>query len=179
MENTNPPFVSSVVAVYSNHTAAEHAIRHLCEAGFPLEQLSIVGREVRQTEEPIGRHYRGNYIEVAAETGAFVGFLSGLAIGVGFLILPQLGPILIAGPLAAALLGGVEGGTAGAVVGGLAGALIGWQVPKERAITYETHVKGGKFLIVVRSTPAVVTHAGELLATKAPEHIAVYESSPP
>jgi outer membrane lipoprotein SlyB len=38
----------------------------------------------------------------------------------------------------------VEGAVAGAALGGLAGALVGWEVPKDRAIEYETQVKAGK-----------------------------------
>ena len=39
---------------------------------------------------------------------------------------------------------------------------------------YETHVKEGKFLIVVRSTPGVVASTRRLLAAKGPEHLEVY-----
>lgn len=175
MENTDPSVVSSVVAVYSSEIAAEQAVRHLYEAGLALEQISIIGRDVRETEKPIGLRNRGDYVEAAAETGAVAGLLSGLAIGAGFLVFPQIGPVMVAGEIATALLGGIEGGAAGAVVGGLAGALIGWKVPKERAITYETHIEGGKFLVMVRSTPAIVARARKLLATNQPEHLDVYE----
>ena len=177
MENADPSIDSSVVAVYASETAAEQAVRHLFDAGLPLAQLSIIGRDIRETETPVGLRSRRDYVGAAAETGAVAGFLSGIAIGAGFLLVPHIGPIVVAGELAAVLLGGIEGAAAGAVVGGLAGALIGWKVPKDRAIIYQTHIEGGKFLVIVRSTPAIVARAQKLLATKDPEHLDVYEST--
>jgi hypothetical protein len=59
----------------------------------------------------------------------------------------------------------------GTALGGLAGALVGWGVPNERALKYESQVKGGKFLVVVHGTEEVVARARHLLAPHSPEHI--------
>jgi len=63
------------------------------------------------------------------------------------------GPVVIAGPLAAALLGGVEGALAGAAFGGLTGALVGLGVSKDKAIRYESQLKAGKFLLTLQGRP--------------------------
>jgi hypothetical protein len=89
--------------------------------------------------------------------------------------LPGLGLVVVAGPIMAALVAGIEGALAGTALGSLAGALVGWGVPKDRAIKYEEHVKGGKFLVVVRSIPKIVAGAHSLLAAQGPDHINVYE----
>jgi hypothetical protein len=170
------PSVSSVVAVYPDHATAERAVRQLHEAGFALGDLSIVGRDFQVTEEPYGFVSRGDYARAGAKTGAWFGGLFGLFVGAGFLILPELGLVVVAGPIAAALLAGIEGGLAGTVLGSLAGALIAWGVPKDRALKYESQVKGGTFLVVVRSVPEVVARARSLLSSQGPEHIDVYES---
>ena len=68
-------------------------------------------------------------------------------VGAAAVLVPGVGPVVVAGPLAAALMAGLEGAIAGTALGGLAGALVGWGVPKERALTYETHIQGGKFLV--------------------------------
>jgi hypothetical protein len=85
-----------------------------------------------------------------------------------------LGLVVVAGPITTAVLAALEGAMAGAALGGLAGALIGWEVPKERAIKYETQIKRGKFLVLVRSNPEVVARARSLLETHKPENIDVY-----
>jgi hypothetical protein len=85
-----------------------------------------------------------------------------------------VGPIVVAGPLTAAIVAGIEGAVAGTALGSLAGALVGWGVPREKALKYEKHVQGGKFLVVVRSEPEVVARARNLLNGQTPEHIEVY-----
>jgi hypothetical protein len=176
MSPTEPSVVSSVVAVYPDHPAAEHAVRKLHEAGFPLGDLSIVGRDFQVTEEPYGFVSRGDYAKAGAETGAWFGGLFGLCLGAGFLVLPGLGLVVVAGPIAAALLAGIEGAAAGTALGSLAGALVGWDVPKDRALKYEKQVKGGKFLVLVRSKKEVIARARSMLTPLNPDHIDVYES---
>ena len=82
---------------------------------------------------------------------------------------------MVAGPIAAVLLAGIEGALAGTALGSLAVALVGWDVPKDRALKYEKQVKGGKFLVFVRSIPEVVARARSLLAAQGPDHIDLYE----
>ena len=178
MSQAETPIASSVVAVYPDHPAAERAVRQLHEAGFAIGDISIVGRDFQETDRPYGFVSRSDYAKAGAETGAWFGGLFGLCLGAGFLILPGLGLVVVAGPIAAALLAGIEGGLAGTALGGLAGALIGWDVPKDRALKYETEVKGGKFLVFVRSIPEVVARAHSLLAPPVPDHINVYEGPP-
>ncbi len=151
------------------------AVRQLHEAGFDLGDLSIVGRDFQESEEPYGLVSRGDYVKAGAKTGSLFGGLFGLCVGAGFLVLPGLGLVGVAGPLGAALLAGIEGALAGTALGSLAGALVGWGVPKDRALKYEEQIKGGKFLVFVRSVPEVVARARSLLVTHGPDHIDLYE----
>ena len=106
-------------------------------------------------------------------------WLFGLLIGAAFLVLPGVGPVIVAGPLSAALLGALEGALAGAALGALAGALVGWGVPKDQAIKYEAQVKAGKFLVVARGTPEQIERAKTLLATGQHEEVEAYEARRP
>ena len=175
MGQTEVAILSSVVAVYPDHFAAERAVRQLHEAGFDLGDLSIVGRGCQETEEPCGLVSRSDYVKAGAETGSLFGGLFGLCVGAGFLVLPGLGLVVVAGPIAAALLAGIEGALAGTALGSLAGALVAWGFPKAGAVKYEEQVKGGKFLVFVRSTTEVVAHARSILATHGPDHIELYK----
>jgi uncharacterized membrane protein len=67
-------------------------------------------------------------------------------IGLGALALPGFGPVLAAGPLAAAL----GGAAIGAATGGLIGVLVDVGVPEEYATAYATHVERGHVLLTVR-----------------------------
>ena len=167
---------SSVVAVYHDQTSAEHALRQLHEAGFATSDLSIVGRDFQMSEQPIGFISAGDYASAGAAAGAWFGGLFGLCVGAAFLVLPGLGPVVIAGPLATAILAGIEGALAGTALGSLAGALIGWGIPRERALKYETHVKGGKFLVIARGEPQAIARARELLDHQHADHVEVFDA---
>jgi uncharacterized membrane protein len=169
--------VSSVIAVFPDHESAENAIEMLNEEGFPMSKLSIVGRDFVVREKPIGFASPGYFAKEGASTGAFVGGLFGMLLGAAFLVLPGVGPMVIAGPLLGALLGGLEGAVAGAAVGALSGALIGWGVSREKALVYETEVKAGKFLLIARGTPEEIARAKVLLETSSPERLDVYSDA--
>jgi uncharacterized membrane protein len=166
---------SSIVAVYPDHAAAEQAVRRLHEEGFAMADLSIIGRDFQMSEEPVGFVDTSQYAKAGAGTGAWFGGLFGLMVGAGLVLVPGVGPVVVAGPLAAALMAGLEGAIAGTALGGLAGALVGWGIPKDRALHYERHIQGGKFLVLVRGVPGAIARARELLAPHGPEDVNVYE----
>ena len=166
---------SNIVAVYPDHASAEEAIRQLHEAGFAMRDLSIIGRDFQMSEEPIGFISTGDYAKAGAETGAWFGGLFGLLVGAAFLILPGVGPVVVAGPIAAALLAGLEGAIAGTALGSLAGALVGVGIPRDRALKYETQIRGGKFIVVARGVPEAIARARELIPHHDSEHIEVYD----
>jgi hypothetical protein len=168
--------VANIVAVYHDHAEAEKAVRRLHDAGFAMSDLSIIGRDLQLSEVPVGLVNAGDYAKAGAGTGAWFGGLFGLLVGAAFLIIPGVGPVIIAGPLTAAVLAGLEGAIAGTALGGLTGALVGWGVPKDRALSYETHIKGGKFLVLVRGVSEVTERARVLLAPHAPHEVQVFES---
>jgi len=153
---------AAVIAAYPDHASAEDAVRLLRQAGFPMEDLSIIGKDFQAVEQPLGFVTTGTVAGAGAKVGAWTGGLFGLLVGAAFLILPGIGPVVIAGPLAAALLGGVEGALAGAAVGGLTGALVGLGVSKDKAIRYQSQVKAGKFLVVLRGDAPQVERAKSL-----------------
>ena len=83
----------------------------------------------------------------AAAVGAWLGGIAGLLIGLGALAVPGVGPILAAGPLAAALGGLAAGGAAGGIVGAL--STVG--VPQEYARKYAAAIEQGSALVSVRT----------------------------
>jgi hypothetical protein len=175
MSQTDTPVGSSIVAVYPDHAAAEKVIHQLHDAGFATSDLSIIGRGFQVKEEPVGFISPGDYAKAGAATGASVGGLFGLLVGAAVVLIPGMGPVIVAGPLAAALLAGMEGALAGTALGSLAGALVGWGIPRDRALKYETQIEGGKFIVVVRGIPEIIARARSLLARQTSEHVEVYE----
>jgi uncharacterized membrane protein len=100
-------------------------------------------------------------------TGGLIGAIGGLLVGLGTLALPGMGPIVAAGPLAAAL----GGAAIGAATGGLIGALVDAGVPEEFATTYATHVERGRALVTVRTDAASAPQVRDILAHAGALHL--------
>jgi hypothetical protein len=150
---------ATVIAVYSDHASAEDAVRRLQADGIDMKNVSIIGKDFQAVEKPLGFVTAGSVAKDGAKVGAWSGGLFGLLMGTAFLILPGVGPVVIAGPLAAALLGGVEGAVGGAAFGGLMGALVGLGLSRDKAIRYESAVKAGKFLVTMQGDAAQIERA--------------------
>ena len=97
--------------------------------------------------------------ETGAATGGLIGAVSGFLIGLGMIVMPGLGPILAAGPLAATL----GGAAIGAATGGLVGALVDAGVPEEYAATYATHVERGHVLLTARTDAVSLQQVREIM----------------
>ena len=89
----------------------------------------------------------GKGAAVGAATGGVRGGAAGLAVALMGLTIPGIGPLLAAGPLAAAL----AGAGIGAVAGGLLGGLTSVGVPEHEAHVYAESVRRGGALVLVRA----------------------------
>ena len=155
--------LQSVVHSYSSLDAAEAAVKRLSEKAFPINQVSIVTQNIETSKKVHGFITAGDVAARGASTGAWMGGFFGLLVGAAFIWVPGFGPLIVAGPFAAALLGGVEGLVAGAAGGGLLGALFGWGISKEHILKYETDIKAGKYLVVANGDEAQVSQARTIL----------------
>lgn len=154
----------SVVGVYDTMVQAEWAVHELDHRGFPMQQVSIVTRNLESGSKTHGFISVGeDRTKHSAVTGTWVGGLFGLLMGAAFLWVPGFGPLLVAGRLATLLLAGIEGALAGAATGGLLGALVNWGVAEEHIFDYEKMVKSGKYLVIAYGNPDQVANAYTIL----------------
>ena len=164
------------VAVYPTHQGAETAVRDLERAGFDMKKLSIVGRDYHTEEHVTGYYSTGDRMWSWGKLGAFWGGLWGILFGSAFFLIPGFGPVLMAGPLVAAIISGLEGA---AVVGGvsaLGAALVSLGMAKHSAIAYETEISAGKFVLIVHGTPKETAAAKVLLQYTSHEGLVEHES---
>lgn len=163
---------SATVAVFRTHDAAEDAIRHLQRAGFDLTKLSIIGKDYRTEETVTGYYSTSDRMKKWGALGAFWGGVWGLLYGSAFFFIPAIGPVLVAGPLVAMLVTGLESAV---FVGGLSivgAALVSLGIPKHSVLAYETALKGGRFIVVAHGTDAQAARAREILERTAAESTA-------
>src|SRR5450755_1597527 len=107
---------NSVIAVYDSHDHAEAALKELQRCGFDMKHLSIIGKDYHTEENVVGYYNAGDRMKRWGKTGAFWGGMWGLLFGSAFFMIPGIGPLLVAGPLVAWIVGALEGAV---VVGGL------------------------------------------------------------
>ncbi len=99
--------------------------------------------------------YENQNLADGTMTGGVLGGLSGLAIGAGLLIIPGVGPIIAAGPMAGILTG--------ALTGGVAGGLIDYGIPEEHSRHYENKVHEGKIIVIVKPNENEVNKVKDIL----------------
>ncbi|NLT95027.1 MAG: hypothetical protein GXW85_05745 [Clostridia bacterium] len=150
--------MKKIVAVFTSRNRAENAAEELRQAGFDKE-ISVVtkgndndGNRRNDNGMTMGT---GDSIADGTTTGASLGALGGLALGAGALAIPGIGPLVAAGPIAAALTG--------AAAGGLGGALIDMGIPEADSKRYEEDIKQGKTLVAVECSDDKSKKAQEIL----------------
>lgn len=156
---------NSVVALFDQHTQAEKGVQELQQAGFDMKKLSIVGKEYHTEENVVGYYTTGERMRVWGKNGAFWGGIWGLLFGSAFFLIPGIGPLVVGGPIIAAIVGALEGA---AVVGGVSAigaGLCSIGIPKNSVLKYETSLKAGKFMLLVLGTPDEVIRAKAILST--------------
>jgi uncharacterized membrane protein len=165
---------NAVVAVYASHLEAEAAVKELQRGGIDMHSLSIVGKDSHTDEHVVGYYNTGDRMKYWGKTGAFWGGFWGLLFGSAFFAIPGLGPVLVAGPLVAWIVGGLEGA---AVVGGLSAigaGLYGMGIPKNSVVEYELALKTDKFLLMVHDKASEVEKAKNIIATTRPINMTLH-----
>lgn len=162
--------IKTVVGLFDSLEEAQFAVRELQQDGFGKNDINLIAQA---TSVEYGHYFdsAGRYAspeapplaETDASTGAGVGAslgaLAGLLIGLSMFALPGVGPIMVAGPLASALLGATAGGITGGLVTGLTDA----GVPEEHAGVYTEGVRRGGTLVLVKALSQKVMRATDIL----------------
>ena len=146
--------MNTTVGVFSTHKEAENTINELKSFGVPQEDLSYIYVDLRgDMHDDISKVVPG--AATGAATGAVVGAIAGLVVANG--LLPGLGTLFVAGPLAAAVgLTGAAATTAagaatGLAAGGLLGGLVNIGIDNTDAALYESLVEKGDVLVIAKS----------------------------
>jgi len=154
---------NSVVAIYDTHVQAEQAVKELQQGGVDMKSLSIAARDTHTDEHVVGYYNAGDRMKYWGKLGAFWGGFWGLLFGSAAFAIPGLGPILVAGPLVAWIIAGLEGA---AIVGGVSAVgagLVSIGIPKDSVLKYDVALKTDKFLLVVHGTPEAVAKAKDII----------------
>jgi hypothetical protein len=124
------------VASYESYEDAQRAVDRLSDASFPVENVEIVGRDLRLVERVTGRLTTGGAALAGAGSGAWFGLFIGLLVG-----------LFTTGP---EWLGLVLGGLAiGAVWGAVFGFAAHWATRGQRDFTSLRTLAAGHYDLMV------------------------------
>jgi hypothetical protein len=134
---------STVIGVFYDPLDAQAAIRDLRQLGFADAHFGLVSPHKDMDQAA----HKGEKTVAGAAIGAgAVGAGAALwSLGLTFGMVPVIGPILAAGPLAAALISGAGGAAAGGIIGAMTGLGIGAKDAK----FYEKELYAGRTLVTV------------------------------
>jgi hypothetical protein len=160
-----------VVAVYDAHTQAEQGVKELQTAGFDMKKLSIVAKNPHAEEHVVGFYNAGDRIKHWGKAGAFWGGIWGLLFGAAFFAIPGIGPVLVAGPLVAWIIGALEGAVVVGGVSAIGAGLFSIGVPKDSVLNYEIALKTDRFLLLVHGTADQAAKARDILQATHPAQL--------
>jgi uncharacterized membrane protein len=135
------------IGTYPTYERAQEAVDYLSDNEFPVENVTIVGSDLRLVERVTGRLTRGRVMSAGAGSGA----LWGLFIGVFVMLFGARVSVLV--PIIAAVIG--------AVVGALSGLLAYAATGGKRDFTSSTGVVATSYELVC--TPSAAEDARNLL----------------
>jgi len=160
--------MKTIVGMFDNFGDAQQAVNELERAGFGHDHVSIVanqnatGYSEAVADDPgVGdrvAHGVGDAVKGAVK-GGVIGGLTGLAASIALAMIPGVGPVLAAGPLAATLGGATLGATAGGIIGGLTG--LG--VPENEAHYYSEGLRRGGTLVTVTAEDSMAEQAAQII----------------
>lgn len=159
----------TVVALFDDVNTAQQAVNELINNGFDRNHISVVRTNDTRTSVASGStttDYEAGAGGAAAGAGigGVLGGMAGLLVGLGVLAIPGIGPVIAAGPVAAAL----AGAGIGAATGGIIGALTDAGIPENQAGYYAEGIRRGGTLVTVRTNDDHVNHAVQIFDRYSP-----------
>jgi len=142
----------TIIGVFPSRSSAENAVSTLRRQGFTNEEINIISK--KQSHQQSGENTDDDIMD-GTLTGGTLGGIGGLLLGAGALMIPGIGPIVAAGPIAAAI--------GGAIAGGITGGLIDWGIPAEESHHYEQEVIQGSILAIIRTDATKVNSVAQIL----------------
>ncbi len=158
---------NATVAVLDSHRQVEESVQRLRQSGFDLSKLSVVAKD--HPEQQVVAHYgAGGQAVYWGEFGRFwTGMWASLS-GWACIVIPDTGPILVAGPLGGWIVAALENEAVFGGLSALGAALYGLGIPKDAVLRNEAAVRMDKLLLIAHGAVDEVGKAREILDAAIP-----------
>jgi hypothetical protein len=162
---------NSVVAIFETHSQTEKTIKELQRCGHDMRNVSIAGQDLQPGAQAVGYYLSGGRMKRFGNTGTVWATSWSLLHGSGYFALPEIGPVLVAGPLVSWMVGELEKGVRSGEVGSIGAGLQRICVPNESIGQYEHAIRSGKLLLLAHGTLPEVERAKLIVESMHPETI--------
>lgn len=145
------------VGFFTEDKAAEQAIKGLESSGFPMEQVSVLAKQLESdvvaSGAKTGHQIQGqdlNNPNRLPETALTTAFWGSLLVGLTSLSIPGAGAVIAAGSVGAAFATVAAGQGAGAAASfSLEGKLQSLGIPQQQAAAFSDRLINGDYMVIV------------------------------
>ena len=150
--------MNTIVGVYATHEKAIESVQELNRAGYPVQQVSLIGKSVIIDDL---MHFKKNrWIKnKPAIIGAIVGPILGTLTGVKIFAIPGLGFLYGTG----AALGALAGFSLGIVCGGVISLFSILLIKSHAFLKYHEHIEEKGFQVIAHGTMEDANRAIKIL----------------
>ncbi len=135
------------IGVFAGYSDAQLVLKELKAANFPMEKVSVIARNTEEQSDIAGVEIIENTGNTSSEdsAGAFssdaLDGLTGLSVDLVLLVIPGIGPVILAGAEVTAI--------ATTLAGGLPGLFLSLGIAEKQAQGYSDLVCKGYYLVIV------------------------------
>jgi hypothetical protein len=154
---------NATVAILDSHRQVEESVRRLRQSGFDLNKVSVVALDRHPAEQVVAHYGVGGQAKYWGEFGPFWTEMWGSLSGWACLVLPDAGPILVAGPLSGWIVAAVESQVVFGGLSALGAALYGLGISKAAVLRCEAAVRMEKLLLIAHGAGDEMGKVREIL----------------
>ena len=138
-------------------------MKELQKVRFDMTKVSIVARDYHAEEHVVGYYNTSGKVRYCGDLDTFWGGFRGLLVGSAFLVVPDLGPIVVVGPLVSWMIAAVEGAAVWGGLSAVGAALYSLGIPRDRILIYESSLRANKLLVIAHGTTKEIDRACDIL----------------
>ncbi|HNW97930.1 MAG TPA: hypothetical protein PKK00_05915 [Bacteroidales bacterium] len=151
--------MNTIIGEYATHEKAIKAVEELKRAGYPIQQVSLIGKAII-VDDLMHVRYNNRWISnILISICAIIGPILGILTGVKVFEIPGFDFLFGTGPL----IGALAGFSLGALIGGIISLIAILAIKSHAKLKYHEKVEEQGFQVIVHGTVEDAKRAKEIL----------------
>lgn len=155
------PPSNATLTVFKSPSDAESAIRQLAKDAYDLGRVSMVGRDAGDLHAADVVHGKVQTSVPTAGTPSWAG-IRGMLVNSGFIVVPSIGPLLVAGPLLTWIVQSMGTAFGPNKQDALAAGLHHLGIPEQSVLRCEAALRIGKVVVIAEGSVMMMILAREV-----------------